>query len=572
MKHSLVCLVVVLTTARSWSTTVIKGNYKTPFNYAIVVKNSTLEDSSWSAVADTLQARHGGTIFTHTGNVWDVQSSLSEYKPTHICFLAKVTDITSVGSTEYVRRIHQLTRALDDDPYGDAVWGILTGYNADDAMKIATTPKEVLISNVLLKDCMGLLYWVRQGMYFACHIYGRVGVKRPDCDTVEVYNNGPQDCTDTMVTLINTNTFHLIMPGGHGDHDAWQLHYPSPGYEGYFRSSNGQVYGDPYSGSNINVSSTNPKVFFAPFNCLHGQILGGGSFVPSWAHTGGVCQYWGNTIPVGTPAIMKGFYYVWYQPDRNTFAEAFYYENQSVIFNIVNNIPGSNQSGLNTEKDVWGFYGDPGCDFRFEKAAIEPWSEYEFIIKEGTGGVDTVTFRITVTREGKPGAWPWGQPEIALLPFIAEDVHIISTDAYNAVVTENFVLLDIWHQGDSNLQPGATREVVFTAKKMGVEESHISVTKFVILSQNCPNPFTNVTTIPYYFSNATRTPSPVSLKIYSISGNLVKVLVAGYQSPGSHNVSWDGCDNFGNKVPNGVYFCRLSVDNCSATKKLSILR
>ncbi|MDI6840658.1 MAG: FlgD immunoglobulin-like domain containing protein [bacterium] len=566
MKYFFVFLAVIVVVAVSLADSTIKGSQNPvemsapPFNYAIVVKSSTLEDSSWAAVVDTLQARHEGVVFTHTGNVWDVQSALSTYRPTHICFVAKVSDITSVGSTEYVRRIHQLTRALDDDPYGDAVWAILTGYVADDAMRIATTPS-LTISNILLKDCGGLLNYVRQGMYFACHVYGMVWVKRPDCDTIEKYTDGPQDCTDTMVTLLNTNTFDLVMPGGHGSHDTWQLHYPSPGYEGYFRSSNGQVYGDPYTGSNINVNSTNPKVFFAPYNCNHGQILGSGSFVPSWAHTGGVIGYWGSTIPVAT-VYMKGHGYLWPEQGLHTWAESFYITNQALLFCMEYHVPGTNYSEMNRERDVWGWYGEPSCDIRFDPV-MEPNFRREFIING-----DTVTYRVTATRDGVALGERAEQALIDFLPFRADSIEILYHDAYNAVVTDNFALLHIWNQGDAPFDSGATREVVFIAKSMGVEERALPTTKFTLL-QNYPNPFTRVTTIPYYINHEL---SRVNLKVYDITGRIVKVLVDEYQNLGSHKVRWDGTDEAGKKVANGVYFYRLSAGDYSATDKLSILR
>lgn len=64
-----------------------------PFRYAVVVKNTTASDPSWAAVIDTLLAKYGVQAFIHTGNVWDVKTDLSDYKPTHICYLAQVSDI-----------------------------------------------------------------------------------------------------------------------------------------------------------------------------------------------------------------------------------------------------------------------------------------------------------------------------------------------------------------------------------------------------------------------------------------------------------------------------------------------
>lgn len=83
-----------------------------------------------------------------------------------------------------------------------------------------------------------------------------------------------------------------------------------------------------------------------------------------------------------------------------------------------------------------------------------------------------------------------------------------------------------------------------------------------------PNPFRDKTAIRY----ASEDNNEVAMKIYDARGCLVK----GFSSPttsSSHAaVSWDGCDNAGNKLSSGVYFLKFrSGDHC-ATEKLLLLR
>jgi flagellar hook assembly protein FlgD len=47
--------------------------------------------------------------------------------------------------------------------------------------------------------------------------------------------------------------------------------------------------------------------------------------------------------------------------------------------------------------------------------------------------------------------------------------------------------------------------------------------------------------------------APVKLRIYDVSGRLVRTLMDGYASPGRHNVVWDGYRNDGRKAGVGVY-------------------
>ncbi|MDC0145608.1 T9SS type A sorting domain-containing protein, partial [bacterium] len=53
----------------------------------------------------------------------------------------------------------------------------------------------------------------------------------------------------------------------------------------------------------------------------------------------------------------------------------------------------------------------------------------------------------------------------------------------------------------------------------------------------------------------------ISLNVYDISGRLVRKLDNGFKNTGAHSVIWDGKDNFGSVVSNGVYIYRLDSDS-----------
>ncbi len=94
------------------------------------------------------------------------------------------------------------------------------------------------------------------------------------------------------------------------------------------------------------------------------------------------------------------------------------------------------------------------------------------------------------------------------------------------------------------------------------------------LLQNQPNPFgAGGTTISF---NVKRSTLNVSLKVYDLSGRLVRTLVG---EPSTHiaiqpynHAVWDGRDSFGRKVPGGVYFYRLRAGDFTSTKKALLIR
>jgi flagellar hook assembly protein FlgD len=65
---------------------------------------------------------------------------------------------------------------------------------------------------------------------------------------------------------------------------------------------------------------------------------------------------------------------------------------------------------------------------------------------------------------------------------------------------------------------------------------------------NFPNPFTSSTVFNVQCSRT----STVQIKIFDLRGNLVKTLDG--QGSGSVQMSWNGKDDSGTSLPNGVYF------------------
>lgn len=89
-----------------------------------------------------------------------------------------------------------------------------------------------------------------------------------------------------------------------------------------------------------------------------------------------------------------------------------------------------------------------------------------------------------------------------------------------------------------------------------------------VLDQNYPNPFNPNTTISYYVPKTTK----VRLDIYMVNGALVRTLVSGVASEGSHEHLWDGRDNAGNVVSTGVYLYRLYAGSKVLTRKMLFVK
>ena len=62
------------------------------------------------------------------------------------------------------------------------------------------------------------------------------------------------------------------------------------------------------------------------------------------------------------------------------------------------------------------------------------------------------------------------------------------------------------------------------------------------------------------------------MEVYNIRGQRVKALVDDYKTAGTHSIVWDGTNSNGDVVATGVYFYKLSIDNETLTKKMTLLK
>jgi beta-lactamase superfamily II metal-dependent hydrolase len=88
------------------------------------------------------------------------------------------------------------------------------------------------------------------------------------------------------------------------------------------------------------------------------------------------------------------------------------------------------------------------------------------------------------------------------------------------------------------------------------------------LLQNYPNPFNPMTRIEFSLDEQAR----VYVRIYDISGKVVRTLLQQTMSIGRHSALWNGEDEHGRPVASGVYVCRLETQDKTAIHKMVLLR
>jgi uncharacterized delta-60 repeat protein len=101
------------------------------------------------------------------------------------------------------------------------------------------------------------------------------------------------------------------------------------------------------------------------------------------------------------------------------------------------------------------------------------------------------------------------------------------------------------------------------SQSIGINITSSEIPNKFSLGQNYPNPFNPVTNIKMDIQRA----GNVVLKVYNTLGEEVESLVNKHLSAGSYEVDWDA-----SVYPSGVYYCRLSAQDYSDTKKMILIK
>jgi hypothetical protein len=79
-----------------------------------------------------------------------------------------------------------------------------------------------------------------------------------------------------------------------------------------------------------------------------------------------------------------------------------------------------------------------------------------------------------------------------------------------------------------------------------------------------PNPFRDKTTIQYNL----KVSGKVNVSIYNMAGQLVDVLINGFQPVGIHQLEYFPKQSGNSKILNGLYICKISFNGLVKTMKM----
>ncbi len=433
-------------------------------DYVIVVSQRTASDAAWQPVVEKLKIKHAAQTVTFNKAAEEVLPALQKEMPRYTCFVATREEATR----EFVHRVHRLTRRLDADPFTDTRWGILTGFDAANALAIAGEEKPLTIHKAgsgteLAMDRIESGTWyceLRKGHMVQQEKGGSAEEKKVEPDT-----------TKALVDLMNAAP-DLWVTSGHATERDWMIGFRYR--NGFWKSKAGRLFGEDTKGATFDVNSPNPKVYLPVGNCLMGHIDGPDAMALAFMKSAAVRQMAGYVLPTWYGYQGWGLldYFV-EQPGRYTLTEAFHANNLALVHRLMTQFPGAEKvesvdemgrpprgtelpapAGKLTRQDLHGllfdrdnvaFYGDPAWEARMAPGKLN----WEQKLTEESG-----TFTLTLTplagaETWKPvntnGSQRGGRPVVQFLPrrIQPENVKVIDGADLNPVITDDFILVPL---------------------------------------------------------------------------------------------------------------------------------
>lgn len=432
-------------------------------SYAIVASKAVMDDPAWkAATVDVLTAKHpGAQVLVWEANPNEVKAELAKTQPSFTAFAVKPTQ----AGVSMTIALSNLCRALDDDPYVDTFWGVITGYDAESA-KALSEAGPIAIERAL--DCAGmdLTAFDKAWRYTEDHRGTMNFWERGVTDKVQ---DIPCDTDNTQGVLerLQKDNIQFMTTSGHATQRDWQMGYSGPNMAMVHKD--GRLISIDTKKQPHPAGSTEPKVYFGTGNCLIGDIDKPDCMVLSWLKDGGARQFMGYTITTWFGAQGWGTQGLFVDTAGLTTAnEAFHFTNTGIVEKIrsygipdmmgfhfteiksAGNFPvtpgmqrwavdfaKSGKSAPEVQKalqervghlhdrDVVCFYGDPALDARIANGrwtVEQPKMDGEALVltlhaKEGVRD-DTVWVRL-------PGSWAYapavfqaseslGQPDLTL--------------------------------------------------------------------------------------------------------------------------------------------------------------
>jgi len=427
-----------------------KEEKKSKRRYALLIPRGLEKEGGWGKVVKELKKKHSARLFRYN-DLNDVKEDVAKYRPYYVCFVRKPQNC----GRGFVKSVIGFMRQLDTDPYDDAVWAILTGRTAEDALKIAKA-KPLEVKRHLSHIGGGWLEWFERGVSFCEGRKFHKTIKKKGKKPEVV--KGPGDTTEQWVKEVNSNKVDIISTSGHATERDWNMGYKYRSGK-IVPAGKGMLKGLSSKRRQYLIRTSNPKIYYSPGNCLIAHIPS--NFLDcmclSWIHNG-CYHFFGHIEPQTRWCTAWGISeYFFKLQDTYTFAEAVCVNRIAARYITDNHKGGREKQYWNRCLGITVLYGDPAWEAKMKRIR-DPLYEMILDVKDTEEGRKKAT--LTVKFNHKCKIHHRNTP-VLLLPFFISDWKVEKSDANRTLICDNFVLLDLL---EKEFKKGDEIKLVFTFK------------------------------------------------------------------------------------------------------------
>ena len=467
-------------------------------DYVVLVSETVNEDKAWRDVVETLAERHDAEVILFNKSPREAMNSLKRVNPRYVAIVDKPENI----GRDYVIDFHHVSRDIDDDIYADFMWGIITGYDAEAAMRMVNNSNEPLVIKDAVATIMELnsAKWFDNYAWVDDHTKGLWGEKRGFNGEIVTGMVVPEQVLSKFTELYAEFDPDLVVTAAH----ATQQNLEMPYSLGNLKPRDGKLYAeDRFTGEKWDLKESGKRrVYTAVGNCLIGDMNNTKeSMAAAWMNGSNAATMIGYVVTTWHGRNGWGALKYWVSnPERYTLADAVYINQQDLLYqhnvwtpeliderydycdkfmdelttaaNRISEAVGReidmedahdwDMMGFWHDRDVLVYYGDPKWEIRLQSAGEQDYtvtSERKgkrYIVKITTGE----NFSMEKMRGDK-----FKQEHVLDLPFSyifperLKSPKLVDEGWGEAVVDENFMLLY-----DVEFAPSSTYEIVIRTK------------------------------------------------------------------------------------------------------------
>ncbi len=306
-----------------------KGDKSTESDYLVVASAAVMNDAEWAGVANSLAAKHNADIVTFDKAPREAIDAIREAYPRYVA----VVDMPENIGRDYVIDLHHLCREIDDDIYGDFLWGIITGYDAAAAQRMVDNSTEPLVIKDAVATIMELnsAKWFDNYAWVDDHTKGLWGYKRGRDGEIVTATVAPEQVLARFTELYAEYDPDLVVTAAH----ATQRNLEMPYSLGNLKPRDGKLYAeDRFTGAEWDlVNSGKRRVYTAVGNCLIGDVNNTKeSMAIAWMNGSNSSTMIGYVVTTWHGRSGWGALKYWVtSPDRYTLAEAVYLNQQDFL-------------------------------------------------------------------------------------------------------------------------------------------------------------------------------------------------------------------------------------------------